>query len=89
MHAVLSMSNGIIGTLSVDFALPGWGPFGLLPRAMRNSIIVRGEHGDVELSNPYLPHLMHVIKVKPADSGAVGVKARTEYAYGERPWWTT
>lgn len=77
------MSNRTFGTLTIEFALPGWGLFGLLPRAMRNLIIVRGECVDVEVSSPFLPHL------KPADSGDVGVKARSGYAYGERLGWTT
>lgn len=91
MEAVLVMPNDIVGTLTIDFGTPGWGPFGLFPRGMKNTITVRGDRGEAELSNPYLSHLMHAIKVKPANSGAAGdkVKARTEHAYGEKPWWTT
>lgn len=74
----------IEGRIESQFRLPGWGPFGLLPRIMP---VIFGkvvcEEGEVELTNFVFPWVYHSLTVKGKDG-----KSRTEKVYGI-PGWTT
>ncbi|KAI0719290.1 NAD(P)-binding protein [Cerioporus squamosus] len=72
---------------TVDFGMPGWGPFGLLPRMIKNEITVFLEGGEVLVYNFVSPGMFHYIKVKPKCG-----RTRYEQAYkfkdgrGKRSW---
>lgn len=65
------------------FRLPGWGPFGLIPRLLVVFGRVVCEEGEVELTNFVFPWLYHSLTIKGKDG-----KKRTEKVYGI-PGWTT
>lgn len=74
----------IEGRIDSHFRLPGWGPFGLLPR-IRPVVFGRVvcEEGEVELTNFVFPWVYHSLTIKGKDG-----KSRTEKVYGT-PGWTT
>lgn len=89
MHAKFSMPSSIEAETLVDFSMPGWGPFHLLPRAIKGSVYVTLEGGEVELYNFALPHIFHSIKVKPR-VGSSRVEKRYTFPSGlGEEWWTT
>ncbi|KAJ8693644.1 hypothetical protein PTI98_008624 [Pleurotus ostreatus] len=89
MNAHLVLPSSVSGDLYVDFSMPGWGPFGMIPRALKTAVVVELEEGTVELTNFPLPHIFNTITIRPK----IG-KKRTESVYrfkdgrGEE-WWTT
>ncbi|KAH9847871.1 NAD-P-binding protein [Lenzites betulinus] len=89
MHVTYALPSSITGETYVDFAMPGWGPFGLFPRMPKLSVRVALEGGDIEFFNYPLAGAYHWIKVKPRKGSA-----RTEKAYkhpdgkGEASWTT-
>lgn len=89
MHTTYSLPASVSGETYVDFAMPGWGPFGLLPRMPKLSVRVALEGGDIEFFNYPLAGAYHWIKVKPRKGAA-----RTEKVYkhpdgkGETSWTT-
>ncbi|KAF8485634.1 hypothetical protein JB92DRAFT_2760613 [Gautieria morchelliformis] len=89
MHTFFSFPGSISAETFVDFQMPGWGPFGLLPRALKISVYIILEGGEIDFYNFAVPHLYHSIKVKPR-----GKKTRVEKVY-KRPdgygeeWWST
>ncbi|TFK87460.1 NAD-P-binding protein [Polyporus arcularius HHB13444] len=72
---------------TVDFAMPGWGPFGLFPRMIKNEITVFLEGGEIFVYNFVSPGMFHYIKVRPKCG-----RTRYEQAYkfkdgrGKRLW---
>jgi len=89
IHATYSFPSSITAETLVDFQLPPWGPFHLLPRAPKNSLTVKLEGGEIHYNLLVLPHIFHSIKVKPTKG-----KSRVEKVYkfkdgsGEE-WWST
>ncbi|KAI0833793.1 NAD-P-binding protein [Trametes gibbosa] len=89
MQVTYALPSSITGETYVDFAMPGWGPFGLLPRLPKLSVRVALEGGDIEFYNYPLAGAYHWIKVKPRKGSA-----RTEKAYkhpdgkGDTSWTT-
>ncbi|KAI8969882.1 NAD-P-binding protein [Trametes punicea] len=91
MHATFALPSptGVTGETYADFAMPGWGPFGLLPRMPKLSVKVALEGGDIEYFNYPLAGSYHWIKVKPRKGSS-----RTEKVYkhpdgsGETSWTT-
>ena len=89
MHVSYALPDSITAESYVDFSMPGWGPFGLLPRMPKLSAIVKLEGGEIEYYNYPLAGSYHYIKVKPKKGSG-----RTERAYkhpdgsGEA-WWTS
>ncbi|KDQ31924.1 hypothetical protein PLEOSDRAFT_23216 [Pleurotus ostreatus PC15] len=89
MNAHLVLPSSVSGDLYVDFSMPGWGPFGMIPRALETAVVVELEEGTVELTNFPLPHIFNTITIRPK----IG-KKRNESVYrfkdgrGEE-WWTT
>lgn len=89
MQTTYSLPASVSGETYVDFAMPGWGPFGLLPRMPKLSVRVALEGGDIEFFNYPLAGAYHWIKVKPRKGAA-----RTEKVYkhpdgkGETSWTT-
>ncbi|KAI0706353.1 NAD-P-binding protein [Earliella scabrosa] len=89
MHVSYALPDSITAESYVDFSMPGWGPFGLLPRMPKLSAVVKLEGGEIEYYNYPLAGSYHYIKVKPKKGSG-----RTERAYkhadgsGEA-WWTS
>ena len=100
MHAVFSLpvpsgpgsdsaADCPTGETFCDFLMPGWGPFGLIPRMPQLSVTLKMEGGEIEFFNYIIPHAFHYIRVRPRKG-----KSRTEQVYkrldgsGES-WWTT
>ncbi|KAI0671749.1 NAD-P-binding protein [Trametes maxima] len=91
MHATYALpgSDSFTAETTTDWALPGWGPFGLLPSAVKLTAVISLEGGDVEFFNFVVPTVYHSIKVRPKRGGA-----RTEKVYryadgrGEKSWTT-
>ena len=89
MHAAFEFPSSVTGETYADFAMPGWGPFGLIPRMPKLSVKVALEGGDIEYFNYPLAGSYHWIKVKPRKG-----RARTEKAYkhpdgtGDASWTT-
>ncbi|KAI0363892.1 NAD-P-binding protein [Pilatotrama ljubarskyi] len=89
MHTTYALPDSVSGEMYVDFAMPGWGPFGMLPRMPKLSVKVALEGGDIEFFNYPLAGSYHWIKVKPRRGSA-----RTEKVYklpnggGETSWTT-
>ncbi|KAI0661738.1 NAD-P-binding protein [Cubamyces menziesii] len=76
MHATFALPDSATGEMTADFAFPGRGPLGLIPRLPQFTLSVALEGGRVEIFNYAGPHVYHSIKVKPARGAA-----RTEKAY--------
>ncbi|RPD60089.1 NAD(P)-binding protein [Lentinus tigrinus ALCF2SS1-7] len=72
----------VTAEMTVDFATPGWGPFGLLPRSIKNEITVYLEGGEVFVYNFVSPGMFHYIKVRPKCG-----RTRYEQAYRFRNGW--
>ncbi len=58
MHAELRFPNGVVGKMGCSLA--GFPPVKLLAR-------VRGERGELAISNPFVPHYFHELRVKTPD----------------------
>ncbi|TFK51866.1 NAD(P)-binding protein [Heliocybe sulcata] len=90
--AHLALPNSISGSLMVSFGLPGWGPWGILPRFPELGVQIECEGGEIVYFNYPGSWAYHYITVKTRDGN--GRKVRTEKAYkpksgkGEE-WWTT
>ncbi|OSD06580.1 NAD-P-binding protein [Trametes coccinea BRFM310] len=76
MHATYNLPNSMTAETTIDFAIPGKGPFGLIPRLPQLTLSVHLEGGDIEFFNFVAPHMYHSIKVKPKRGSA-----RTEKVY--------
>ncbi|KAI0833492.1 NAD-P-binding protein [Trametes gibbosa] len=76
MHATYALPDSVTAESYVDFARPGWGPFGLIPGWPHTDLVVSLEGGEVTLVNYPLAGMYHVIKIKPKQG-----PARTEKAY--------
>ncbi len=73
MHAKFTLPNShATGELTVDFGIPGLGPFGLIPRMIKNEIVVSTEGGEVLVYNFVSPGVFHYIRAKSK-------KGRTRY----------
>lgn len=89
MHATFTFPASVTAELYVDFAMPGWGPLGLIPRLPQQSIIIALKGGSIEYYGFPIPHVRNYIKVVPKQG-----KPRTEYVY-KRPdgtgeeWWSS
>ena len=71
MHATFALPDSATGSMTADFALPGRGPLGLVPRLLPQFTLgVALEGGRVELWNYAGPHVYHWIKVRPARAAA-------------------
>jgi hypothetical protein len=89
MHALLAFPSSVTGELYVDFAMPGWGPFGILPKSLKTGVTIELEEGTVELSNFPVPHVFNKITIRPKH-GAQHVERvyRFKSGFGEQ-WWST
>lgn len=76
MRATLTFPSSVTSELFCDFAMPGWGPFGLLPRMPKVNISISMDKGDIELFGYPFPHLYNAITIK-----LKGGPARTEHVY--------
>ncbi|KAI9060638.1 NAD-P-binding protein [Trametes sanguinea] len=76
MHTTYNLPDSATAETVNDFAIPGTGPFGLIPSLPQISLTVRMEGGEVEFFNYPFPHMYHYIKVKPKRGSA-----RTEKVY--------
>ncbi|KAI0367770.1 NAD-P-binding protein [Pilatotrama ljubarskyi] len=89
MHATYSLPDSVTAETAVDFCLPGWGPFGLLPRMVKVDLHVSLEGGDIKFFNFVLPTAYHYIKIQPKHG-----PGRTEKVYryadgrGDKSWTT-
>lgn len=89
MHATMDFPSNVSAEVYVDFAMPGWGPFGIIPRMPKMMVTVDLEGGSIEFFGFPLPHGISSIKVKPKKG-----KARTEKVY-QHPdgtgadWWSS
>lgn len=89
MHATFALPHDVTGELHCDFALPGWGPFGLLPHLPKMGVTIALEGGTLEYYGFPLPHLRSYVTVRPKRG-----QARTESVYkhpdgtGEG-WWSS
>ena len=91
MHASFALPGDVSADLYCDFGMPGWGPFGLLPRLPKQLVTLRLEGGTVEFFGFPIPHGYHYITVRPRDG-----RARTEKVYKrpggdgtDKEWWST
>lgn len=92
MTASLQFPNDVTGDIMCNIFLPGWGPFGLLPRTVLFDVEATCEGGKVLLRNFIVPHAWHYIAVNP--SAGSKTKKRVEKAYTfkdgkEEDWWST
>ncbi|OSD06581.1 NAD-P-binding protein [Trametes coccinea BRFM310] len=76
MHTTYSLPDSAMAETVCDFAIPGKGPFGLIPSLPQLNVTVHLESGEVEFCNYAVPHRYHSIKVKPKRG-----TARTEKVY--------
>ncbi|KAF8526948.1 hypothetical protein BU17DRAFT_40280, partial [Hysterangium stoloniferum] len=89
MHTIFKFLASISGETFVDFQLPGWGLFSIIPQGLKFCVYIKLEGGEIDFTNFALPHLWHSIKVRPRDG-----KARIEKMY-KRPdgsgeeWWSS
>ncbi|KAI0649102.1 NAD-P-binding protein [Trametes meyenii] len=89
MHATYALPDSVTAETTTDWAIPGWGPFGIIPSAIKLTASVSLEGGDVDFYNFVLPTAYHSIKVRPKRGAA-----RTERVYryadgrGEKSWST-
>lgn len=88
MEVQLLFPESLPATVIVDFALPGWGPFKLIPQWLKIALRVECEQGTVEIWNYPLPSLWHSITVTPKNG-----KARVEKVYKPmigrgQEWWS-
>lgn len=87
--ASLEFPDDVVGSITCHSQLPGWGPFGLLPRIPDVNLEVTCEGGTVKLFNYVAPTAYHYIAVTPKAG-----KKRTEKAYefadgyGQASWTT-
>lgn len=90
MYTVFSFPDSISGETYADFAMPGFGPFGLFPRKLQFGVYLTLEGGEINLTNFALPHVWHTITIVPKKG-----KTRIEKVYkpveGDKPgelWWS-
>ena len=82
-----AMKTDATAETTVDFATPGWGPFGLFPRMIKSELTVYLEGGEVFVYNIVRTGMFHYIKVRPKCG-----RTRYEQAYkfcdgqGKRSW---
>ena len=87
MRATLALPGDATAELYCDYRMPGWGPWGLLPRLPKAALTLTMEGGTIEFYGLTFPHLYHYIQVTPRDG-----PARTEKVYappdgrGEAGW---
>ncbi|KZP30646.1 NAD(P)-binding protein, partial [Athelia psychrophila] len=92
--ATLSFPNDVTGTIHCDLAIPGWGPFGLIPSMLDMTVKVDCEGGSVELFNFAMSAYYHSITVLVKDDNG-RLRKRVEKAYtfhdgrSEEEWWST
>ncbi|KAI0341084.1 NAD-P-binding protein [Trametopsis cervina] len=89
MAVTYSFPSSISASSLVDMQAPGWGPFGLIPQMLGNSMTIKLEGGEIYHYGLTLPHLYHKIKVTPKNG-----KARVEKAYVFKSglgqsWWSS
>lgn len=92
MSASLQFPSDVTADLMCNIFLPGWGPFGLLPRRIFADVEATCEGGTVFLGNIIAPSAWHYISVKP--SAGSKTKKRIEKAYSFKDgkgedWWST
>ncbi|KAI9060639.1 NAD-P-binding protein [Trametes sanguinea] len=76
MHFTLNLPDSVTAETTIDFAIPGKGPFGLIPSLPQLTLKACLEGGVIEFYNFLAPHMYHFIKVKPKRGSA-----RTEKVY--------
>ncbi|KAI0775201.1 NAD-P-binding protein [Trametes elegans] len=87
MRTTYALPGDVTADSFADWSQPGWGPLGLLPRAVRTDVTVALEGGEIAFWNFVQPGLYHSIKVRSTKG-----KARTEKAYtyadgrGDKAW---
>ncbi|KAI0700470.1 NAD-P-binding protein [Cytidiella melzeri] len=89
MAVTYSFPSSVSASSLVDIQEPGWGPFGLIPQMVKNSMTIKFEGGEVYHYGLTLPHIYHKIKVTPKNG-----KSRVEKAYAFKsglgePWWSS
>ncbi|KAH9834562.1 uncharacterized protein C8Q71DRAFT_769606 [Rhodofomes roseus] len=89
MQTHLVLQSSVEADVFVDYAMPGWGPFHIIPRMVKCNIHLELEGGTIDFFNFVMPTLYHSITVKPT-----GKKARVEkvYEYKDglgKEWWST
>ncbi|KZV67241.1 NAD(P)-binding protein [Peniophora sp. CONT] len=90
MTAAYAFPESITADTLADIQEPGWGPFGLIPHMIKNSITIKLEGGEIYHYGLTLPHLFHSIKIRPTRG-----KERVEKAYTFKDrdlgefWWTS
>ena len=89
MQAHLVLESAVEADVFIDFGMPGWGPFHLIPRMLKCNVHLELEGGTIDFFNFVMPTVYHRITVKP-----LGKKTRVEKAYSfkEGPgeeWWST
>lgn len=89
MQAHLVLESSVEADVFIDFGMPGWGPFHLIPRMFKCNLHLELEGGTIDFFNFVMPTMYHSITVKPR-----GQKARVEkvYSFEEGPgqeWWST
>ncbi|KAI0809175.1 hypothetical protein BC629DRAFT_1482764 [Irpex lacteus] len=89
MSVTYSFPNSVSASSVVDFQEPGWGPFGIIPHFVKNSMTIKLEGGEIYHYGLTLPHHYHKIKVTPTKG-----PSRVEKAYVfpnglGQPWWSS
>lgn len=89
MRAHLVLESSVEADVFVDFGMPGWGPFHLIPRMFECNLHIELEGGTIDFFNFVMPTAYHSITVKPR-----GKKTRVEKAYSfpngpGQDWWST
>ncbi|KZT68571.1 NAD(P)-binding protein [Daedalea quercina L-15889] len=89
MRVHLVLQSSVEADVLIDFAMPGWGPFHIIPRMPKCDIHLELEGGAIDFYNFVAPTVYHSITVKPR-----GKKARVEkvYKFKDGPgqeWWAT
>ena len=89
MHAAFEFPSSVTGETYADFAMPGWGPFGLIPHFVKNSMTVKLEGGEIYHYGLTLPHHYHKIKVSPVKGPGRVEKAYVFSSGLGQPWWSS
>ena len=89
MRARLVLQSSVEADVYIDTAMPGWGPFNLIPRMLKANIHLQLEGGTIDFFMFLMPSAYHSITVQP-----YGKKVRVEkvYKFKDSPgeeWWTT